>query len=194
MLNEPLLKTDVSALGDAMADGDRLKGRQHSVEQMARRHNGSLLRFFRRSLPSTEDAEDMTQEVYARLSKTESLDDIQHSKKYIFRVAINLLRDRMRYRQVHHADEQIEYNDKLQSSEAPQADRIIEGKQKLAVLKEAVQALPPKCRDVFILHRTGGMTYRQIGKQLDIAESTVEKHMIRAIAQLKKAADGLNDE
>lgn len=51
----------------------------------------------------------------------------------------------------------------------------------------AIDALPHRCKQVFIMSRFDDLTYREIGDILDISENTVENHLVRALSHLRKA-------
>jgi RNA polymerase sigma-70 factor (ECF subfamily) len=53
------------------------------------------------------------------------------------------------------------------------------------LLKNALDNLPPKCREVFMLSRISGLTYQQIGQTLDISVKTVENQMCKALKILR---------
>lgn len=53
------------------------------------------------------------------------------------------------------------------------------------LLKNALQNLPPKCREVFELSRMSGLTYHQIGSSLGISVKTVENQMCKALKILR---------
>jgi RNA polymerase sigma factor (sigma-70 family) len=59
-----------------------------------------------------------------------------------------------------------------------------------ADLEQRIEAqilrLPEATRAVFLLSRQHQMTYREIAEALEISQSTVEKHMIKALGLLKK--------
>lgn len=57
--------------------------------------------------------------------------------------------------------------------------------QLLTALKEALQELPLKCRQVFIWHRLEGYSQTEIAEKLDISVNMVEKYMIRATRHLR---------
>lgn len=67
----------------------------------------------------------------------------------------------------------------------PLPDRIVEGRERLRVLAGAVDALPTQCRTVFMLKKIRGLTQAQIARELQIAESTVEKHLIKAMKRCR---------
>ena len=53
------------------------------------------------------------------------------------------------------------------------------------LLAKAMEQLPPKCREVFMLSRLSGQTYQQIADSLGISVKTVENQMGKAIKTLK---------
>jgi RNA polymerase sigma-70 factor (ECF subfamily) len=50
-------------------------------------------------------------------------------------------------------------------------------RQRLALLADSIQALPPRCRDVFVMHRLHGVAQQDIACHLGISVKTVEKHL-----------------
>jgi RNA polymerase sigma-70 factor (ECF subfamily) len=64
------------------------------------------------------------------------------------------------------------------------------GKDYDTLLKEAMDNLPPKCREVFILSRVSDLTYQQISETLDISVKTVENHMGKALRILRSFIRG----
>ncbi len=55
--------------------------------------------------------------------------------------------------------------------------RILAGRQRLAMLADCIHALPPRCRDVFVMHRIHGVAQQEIARHLGISLKTVEKHL-----------------
>lgn len=64
------------------------------------------------------------------------------------------------------------------------------GKDYNTLLQEAMDNLPPKCREVFVLSRVSGLTYQQISETLDISVKTVENHMGKALRILRSFIRG----
>lgn len=50
---------------------------------------------------------------------------------------------------------------------------------------EAIESLPPRCREVFVMSRYQGKKYREIAEAMGISENTVEIQMGIAIKRLK---------
>lgn len=66
----------------------------------------------------------------------------------------------------------------------PGSDR--EGEQEARILEEAIEALPPRAREVFLLYRAGGTSYRDIAALLGISPRTVEYHIRQALIRCRR--------
>jgi len=53
--------------------------------------------------------------------------------------------------------------------------------------KNAIDQLPEKCREVFILNRIDNLRYKEIALLLNIAEKTVENHLVKAVSLIREA-------
>jgi len=62
------------------------------------------------------------------------------------------------------------------------------------VLAAAVEALPPRTREVFRLHKYEGLSYSDIAEQLGIAKNTVMVHMVKALGLCREAMKKHRDE
>lgn len=67
---------------------------------------------------------------------------------------------------------------------APSAEQLAELRQRLAWMQTVLEALPPRCREVFWLLRVEGCTQPEIAQRLGIGLKTVEGHVARALLQL----------
>jgi len=54
------------------------------------------------------------------------------------------------------------------------------------VVKSAIDELPPKCREIFLLSRESELTYAQIAEELSVSKKTVENQMGIALKRLKE--------
>ena len=96
-----------------------------------------------------------------------------------------MARDRGRYEQARGQGRHVGIDDLVAQSEAPGAEQIVAGKQRLKRMLAALNALPPRARQVVILRRFENLTYLQIARRLGISVSAVEKHMARAMTALR---------
>lgn len=65
------------------------------------------------------------------------------------------------------------------------ADRLLEA-EILGCLHNAVEKMTPQCRNVFVLSRFEGKSYKEIAEELGIAEKTVENQMGKALKVARK--------
>lgn len=72
---------------------------------------------------------------------------------------------------------------------APSSEHLVDLQQRLSALQIVINALPPKCREVFWLYRVDGLSQPEIAKQLGISLNMVEKHMMRAMIDLSEACE-----
>jgi RNA polymerase sigma-70 factor, ECF subfamily len=63
-----------------------------------------------------------------------------------------------------------------------------------AAVRRAVDALPPRCREIFLLSREDGLSYSGIATTLGISIKTVETQMGRALKALRSALGDLRSE
>jgi RNA polymerase sigma-70 factor (ECF subfamily) len=158
---------------------------ERTFEQLNRRFRPGLMAFFLRRLGNHAEAEDLTQEVFARLADVEA-DHMQSPDAYIFRMAANLLRDRRRRELV-----RFDYRAKAMAAEDAGVDmldplRVAAGRESLANLTAALHELPESTRTIFILYRLENVDKRDICQAFEISLSSVERHLVRAIAHLTR--------
>jgi RNA polymerase sigma factor (sigma-70 family) len=162
-----------------------------SVQETIRRHHDSLIRFLRQRLRVKEDAADVAQEAYIRMMQYEGSRQIQSPSSMLFRIAINVANDLGRAEQTRRVNQQCSFDDLELVSEQPAPEREIAAAQDLELLYQAIEQLPPKCQQVFLLSRAHRMTYPQIASHCGISVKMVEKHISHALAvcMRKVAAD-----
>jgi RNA polymerase sigma factor (sigma-70 family) len=147
---------------------------------------GRLKRFLRRLVGNCATAEDLVQDAFLNLLRGGRGSEIEHSRFYLNRTARNLAIDHLRRER-----KRSEYSRELSASDIavcdrPLPDAVLQGRQEVAVLRTVIDRLPPKCRSVFILSREHGLSMKQIAARLQIAEKTVEKHLVRAMVDCRR--------
>lgn len=156
---------------------------------LAARFRTPLLRYFERRVRTPEDAEELTQEVFVRLLRRPEIETIENVEGFVFITAANLLKDHYRAQARRRDTHSIHGLDFVSPGKNP-AEQA-EGRSEIGVLLGAIQALPPKCRAVFVMHRFDGVPHTEIARRLAITVSMVEKHIAAAMKHLrKKLSDG----
>ncbi|MFT7561276.1 MAG: RNA polymerase sigma factor (sigma-70 family) [Flavobacteriales bacterium] len=135
---------------------------------------------------SQDDAEDIIQDAFHNLLRIENIDSIENPKAYLYQTASNLALNRLR-KQRRHNNYIASQDEHAVDTLSP--DRQAMGQRDLQKLEQAMGELPQKYQTTFLLSRVQAKSYRQIAEELCIAESTVEKHIIKTLKHLRNHLD-----
>jgi len=154
------------------------------VSQLVSEHREGLRRFLLRRLGHVQEAEDALQETCLRLLAYRAREaiSVEAPQALVFRIAENVLADRHRRRSVRRADAHCDLEGVDLVSTEPSQERQVVAQQEVLLLREAIQALPPKCKQAFLLSRLRRLSYPQIAEQMGISVKMVEKHITHALA------------
>lgn len=144
----------------------------------------ALRRYFQRRVPS-EAVDDLVQDVFVSLQARRAASPIENEEAYLFTVARHVLA-RYRQRSYRAADETVANIEQVCDG-APLPDRRLSDRQSLDQVIQVIATMPPRTRDIFLMHRFDGMTYAAIGRQFGVSTSAVEKHIMAALQILIKA-------
>ncbi len=157
------------------------------MRRLVAQYHGPLLRFFNKHSRNTWDAEELAQEVFCKILKRNDFSAEHYPESHLYTIAWSVLRDRARRERVRRVDKHVSYDEALGKEENVPLEDAIAGEERYRRFLDGLERLSPKTRGVFLLSRYEGMTYAQIAEHYDISVSAVEKHMMKAIAQLKKS-------
>ncbi|ESQ80367.1 RNA polymerase sigma factor [Asticcacaulis sp. YBE204] len=153
------------------------------------RYTPAIRNYLARRTRSPSEADDLTQEVLARVLKRAESGPIDNVEGYLFQAAANLLRESGRRNTLRNAAQVIEIQPELLEGEDAQTpERILMGRDAVRRVKAALNELPERTRAIFILSRFEDMKGAEIARRLGISASAVEKHMMRALAHLRSCA------
>jgi RNA polymerase sigma factor (sigma-70 family) len=146
-------------------------------------HQIPLKRFIARFMRNASDVEDIAQETFLRAFSVEQRRAIEQPKSFLYRIAkhiaLNQLKQKSRQITSYIEDSSASTVIPLAGSAEEEA---IAG-QTLGLHCDAVASLPPQCRQVYLLRKVHGLSHKEIADHLGIAVSTVEKHLIKGVAQ-----------
>jgi RNA polymerase sigma factor (sigma-70 family) len=153
------------------------------VAVLAARYAEPVRRFFSRRVRDQAAVEDLTQEVFVRLLGRAGVGAIDNIEGYLFHTAANLLRERARRAAARIPEADAESFDPIEDLSP---ERILLGREAVALMVEALQELPERVRSVFVLNRFEELPAVEIARRLGVSLSTVEKDMMRAVAFIRK--------
>jgi RNA polymerase sigma factor (sigma-70 family) len=146
-----------------------------------------LVRRQRRQGTDSVHAEDITQDACVRALRIAQPQGVRDPVHYLMRIVRNVFIDRkrkgQREAQLFHTLEGGAAN--IRGDADP--ERILAGKQQLQIVLDAIEALPPRCREAFTLHRFHGLSYAAIARRMGVGTGTVEKHIAEAMLRITKS-------
>lgn len=164
------------------------------LEACYRDCRAELLRFLVARTGAVGEAEEILQDVWIKLRQAPTA-PIANGRAYLYRMAQNLVVDRIRERQRRmqrerawlddrngHTAGGVEPADPSQNAE----DTILE-REETARLLSALATLPEGARRAFELHKIEGLSHAEVAGRLGISKSGVEKHMAVAVKYLRRA-------
>ena len=145
----------------------------------------SLRRYFSRRVRQQWDVEDLVQESLARFIVVGRAEALAQPFGYLFRIANNLLIDHARRNATAGPVLAAAEHGEAVGTRAEQEDSLhLEDLH--AALEEALDELPEKCREAFILRRFHDMDTPSIANRLNVSHRMVQKYLIRAMEHLQR--------
>ncbi len=145
----------------------------------------SLCLFAQKYVSDMDTSKEIVHKVFIALwEKREEIDFEKPMKSYLFTSVhnrcLNFIRDNKKF----NTDElTIEV---LENQMGTDTTDEITSAETIAEINEAIQSLPEKCREIFILNRFEGLKYHEIAEKLDISVKTVEAQMSKALKILRE--------
>jgi RNA polymerase sigma-70 factor, ECF subfamily len=171
---------------------------ERAFNELVEAYGPRVYRLVARMLGRREDAEDMTQEVFVQVFK--GIGQFRGDSKlgtWIYRVAINLCKNRSKYLLRRHDDKQdaldaiadrqpLHQAKGVTLGQVNQPDQMVEGMQIEAIMRQCIAALEPDFREALILRDVENLSYEEIIEITGVAEGTVKSRIHRARALLKQ--------
>lgn len=151
--------------------------------------------YLNRMLRSKDDAQEISQEAYLKvfLALRKHRDRDHCPKALLYTTARNLAISRLRHQKiVDRSAVAVTVSQELQA-ERRSPEQHASKNEELRALLLVVNQLPPKCRRVMLLRMLEGLSQKEIAARLDIAVSTVEKHLARALHSSRDAMASLKN-
>jgi RNA polymerase sigma factor (sigma-70 family) len=138
----------------------------------------------RRASVPPADIDDLAQEVFLRLLRYSDDTAIENPQGYLFRIAANVAnewRERARVRHPHdHA-----WLEELQIDANKQPENATRTEDRDRLVQAAVQLLPPRQREILLLHVNDGLTYKQIAAARGLTYRIVLRDLTKAYSSLR---------
>lgn len=151
------------------------------------KYSASLFQFIYYKYGEKVDPEDKVQEAFVKLWQNCEDTPPEKAKSFLFTIANNLTLNEIKHQKV--VLKFQETKPKTDTKESPQF--ILEEKEYLKKLENALANLPEGQREAFMLNRVEGKRHQEIADLLGISRKAVEKRIYSALETLRKEIDGL---
>jgi RNA polymerase sigma-70 factor (ECF subfamily) len=180
---------------------ERLVARdERAFNALVRAYERRVFSLALRMIGNRAEAEDLAQEVFVQVFK--AIGTFRGESKlstWIFRIAINLAKNRGKYLRVRRTDAHDELEaldergpgqDKRENvARIERPDEMMAGLEVEQVVRRAIQELEPSFRECLVLRDVEDLSYGEIGEITGLPEGTVKSRIHRARAQLKELVE-----
>lgn len=144
-------------------------------------HEGALMRYLQRCWYQRDEIPDLRQDIYVRVYDAAAKTRPAMPKSFMFTIARHLMTDRLRRARVVSIDAvgDIDALNVLIDDITP--ERRLSAGQELQHLAEAMDRLPPRCRQVIWLRRVEDWSQKAVAAHMGISEKTVEKQVAKGM-------------
>lgn len=164
-----------------LGDGDA-----QAFEQVFRRLSEPIFRYVCGMVSDEALADDLTQDTFAKLwSIRNRMDEVDSLRAYVFRMARNRVYN-------HHREDRTRRDNRARlqaetsgASSAVRPDQALDADLLRALLEQWIEELPPRQREALTLRRQKNLGHDEIADIMDIAPSTVNNHLTRAMEHLR---------
>jgi RNA polymerase sigma-70 factor (ECF subfamily) len=140
-------------------------------------HQDGLLRYLTRAVGHRETAQDLTQDVFVRISSSATLPpSAEQQRAWVFRIARNLVID-------HHRRQQHRHTESLPVD--PVGHSAVAAADTAAIVHQALSRLDDEARDVFLMREVGGLSYVEIAEACQLTPDAVRSRIHRTRLQLR---------
>jgi len=154
-----------------------------------RRYGKDLVRFLTGRVACPDTAADLAQEAFLRMIQARAVEPVRDTRAYLFRTAANLASNHHRHRRAVPMVETTDADWAELSDPAPAADQVAMGREDLVRLGHAINTLPPRRREVFMLHRVENLEPDAIAARLGISRNMVDRHLRKALVHCLEAME-----
>jgi RNA polymerase sigma-70 factor (ECF subfamily) len=138
----------------------------------------------RRASVPPADIDDLAQEVFLRLLRYSDETAVENPQGYLFRIAANVANEWRERARVRHPHDNVWLED-LQIDANQQPENATRTDDRDRLVQAAVLLLPPRQREILMLHVNEGLTYKQIAAARGLTYRIVLRDLTRAYSSLR---------
>lgn len=160
-------------------------GDESALDELIEQFWVPLTSYSSRILDDMAAAEDVVQVVFVRVWQGRREWDPRSTAACLFRMTRNLSIDELRSRKARR-DREVRRTREFRR-DPPTPDAALEEDEVAAAVDAAIQALPPRRREAFVLSHVQGLSYSEVAEVMCVSTKTVGNHISAALAELRRA-------
>ena len=179
-------------MGESVNEGASLKAVQWVAREVL--VHEAALRSWLRKVADANDIEDIVQESYYRISSLRDVSHIRNGRAYLFTTAKMIVLGHLRRSRIVSIEAVAEIENLQVASNTSSPEEMAVYRNQLQFIQGLIDKLPERCRQVFRMRKFEGISQRDVARQLDIPEHTVENDVAKALRLIQQAiAQGENE-
>lgn len=170
------------------------KGEEKAFEYIFNHYYDGLLNYAGHIVGETELANDLVQETFCKLYEGHADLNIHLSiKSYLYKSVYNSCLNELKHRKVvnNYVDREMLNFYFSEIIQTPEAELALLDEDINNALQEAIDKLPERCREIFVLSKMDEMSNKEIAEHLNISVKTVEIQMTKALSRLRMELEWL---
>ncbi len=144
-----------------------------------------LSAYARKFIHDIDTVKEIVHDVFIRLwEKRDTIDTNKSIKSYLYTSVhnrcLNYIRDNKKFDK-----ENIDMANISANTNKEETDKLVEAELE-SKIKNAIDSLPERCKEIFVLNRFDELKYKEVAVKLNISVKTVEAQMSKALKILKE--------
>jgi RNA polymerase sigma-70 factor (ECF subfamily) len=174
-------------------------GDEEACAELVDEHQRLVFQLALNLLGDTQEALDLSQEVFLRVFRTLPTFRGQSAlRTWIYRIAVNQAKNRLRWWHRRHRAQQVSLDDHVRDhgdlatdAVGSSPDRVLRQKELGIRLREALEQLPFDQKTAIVLREIDGLSYEEIAFSLGVAVGTIKSRLARARQTLRVQLRGV---
>ena len=137
----------------------------------------ALMQFLQHNWRNKSDISDLRQDIYVRVYESALKELPESPKAFVFAIARNLLIRRMRREQIVPIEAVTDFDALGAAIDTPSPERTAIARDELRRLQAALDRLPPRCREAFVMQQIDGLSRQEIADRMGVSDKTVMNHL-----------------
>jgi RNA polymerase sigma factor (sigma-70 family) len=158
----------------------------HWFDEEVRPHEAGLRAWLHARFPALTDPDDLLQESYLRLLRARAAGNVVNTKAFLFATARNAAIDLFRRQRVVTTEPLVSLSSPNVEEDGPGIPEIASRAQEIEILHQAIEALPPRCREIMTLQNIQRLSNRAIAERLGISINTVNAQIVIGLVRCRR--------